>query len=1205
MPEAAAMPRPPTDAAPGSGPVGIAVFDASGALVEADAIMRRLLPLPFAEGRLADWLSGFGLAHRPSRALRAEVPGVDGRRVEIVVATLPDGQAVVTAAPPPEPVPPDVAAACTEWFWELDADLRVRFLSRRFEAITGIDPRRLLGKRREELVGPPACGQDAAALRAHLQDLAERRPFRDFIYAAAGDDGQRRFFRVSGVPVFVDGEFRGYRGVGAVLGEKVAVREILEDVPIPLLICRRHDGAILHANGLAARRFGCAAAVDACFVDAAAYRRLLAGLAENGEAEAGEIAFHGGDGHRFWADVNAREIIFGGENAVLIGLQDATGRVTAQQKLADQLHFQEVLLNALPNPVFYKNRDGAYIGCNDAFCGYLGRERDQILGRTVHDLAAPDLAAVYHAADEALFSEPRLQVYETAVTDASGSLRQVLFYKAPFFERDGRLAGLVGTMLDITDQKLLEAALRSRSNDLRTILEAGPVGVMITGRDGDDVLFANARCGEILELPKMALIGGRADDHFVQGGRRELLSRLARQGRVRDAEVRLRRPSGEFWALISVEAISFDSQPAVLYWIYDIAERRRAEEEYRKLFLAVEHSPASVVITDSEGVIEYVNPRFCQITGYTAAEAIGKTPRVCRSGRTPPEVYAELWSTIKAGRIWQGELLNRRRNGDLYWESINIAPISDAEGRITHFVAVKSDITAQKMAEQAIVEAKERAEDAARAKSEFLAMMSHEIRTPMNGILGMIGLLRDTPLDEEQRDLVETARGSGEALLAILNDILDFSKLEARQMRLEAAAVDLPELIGGVCELMRARADEKGLRLERDVAPGVPEAVLGDSARLRQVLLNLLSNAIKFTESGEVRLRVSPLPAEAGHAALRFEVRDTGIGIPEAARGKLFSEFAQADSTIARRFGGTGLGLAICKKIVMLMGGEIGVDSVVGDGSMFWFTVSLPLARRDAPAVAETGSEAEEGDGMQALRILLAEDNPVNQKVAMALLTKQGHSVTLAKDGFEAVAAAAAGGFDLVLMDVQMPGLDGFEATRRIRELGERGRVPIIAMTANALKGDEQRCIEAGMDDYVAKPIHPQALYAAIARQAGPRDDDGILDSGALRKLEEQVGAAAMAELVQDCLATVPTYMQALRAAAAAGDVGAARNAAHDIKSLAATFGAGRIAAHALAVETAAREGRAQEAFGRVPELEAALDEGLSALRKLYPAADA
>ncbi len=380
-----------------------------------------------------------------------------------------------------------------------------------------------------------------------------------------------------------------------------------------------------------------------------------------------------------------------------------------------------------------------------------------------------------------------------------------------------------------------------------------------------------------------------------------------------------------------------------------------------------------------------------------------------------------------------------------------------------------------------LTEAHRRAAVGERAKSQFLATMSHEIRTPMNGIIGLTHLVLDHALDGEVRDMVGTIRGCAEALLTVLDDILDFSKIEAGKLSLEEIPFALRPLVDGIAALMRVRAEEKGLSFAVRVGASVPTHIRGDPARLRQVLLNLVGNAIKFTEKGGVELA-----GDAAGGLLLFTVADTGIGIPRDAQAQLFEEFAQLDGTIARRFGGTGLGLAICRRLVGLMGGAITVDSEPGRGSRF--SIRLPLLTAGVVG-QEPGETGETVEPSKPLTVLVAEDNPVNQEVIIRYLEKGGHSVTLAANGREAVALAAKGGFDLVLMDMQMPEMDGLEAARAIRMLpGAAGRTPIVALTANAMQGDKERCLAAGMDGYVAKPINRRTLFTAMARAVdGPR----------------------------------------------------------------------------------------------------------------------
>jgi signal transduction histidine kinase/CheY-like chemotaxis protein len=368
------------------------------------------------------------------------------------------------------------------------------------------------------------------------------------------------------------------------------------------------------------------------------------------------------------------------------------------------------------------------------------------------------------------------------------------------------------------------------------------------------------------------------------------------------------------------------------------------------------------------------------------------------------------------------------------------------------------------------------AEAANKMKSEFLAMMSHEIRTPMNGILGMVQLLADTPLTEPQKDYVATISQSGEGLLTIIDDILDFSKLEAHRMQLESVTFDLRRLIEATLAMIRLRAEAKGLTLVAEISAEIPTALRGDPTRLRQVLLNFLGNAVKFTEHGGITLRAETMGTSQDRVCLWFGVTDTGIGIPNIAQRKLFSAFSQADSSISRRFGGTGLGLAISQRLVGLMGGEIGVESQPGQGSTFWCTLWFGLAKAGSAPEALPTTLPE----LAPLNILLAEDNAVNCKVATAILRKFGHRVAVAMDGEQAVAAVVAGAFDLVLMDVQMPGMDGLQAARKLREGGYL--LPIIALTANVLSEDRDKALEAGMNGYVSKPFTPQTLFAEIAK---------------------------------------------------------------------------------------------------------------------------
>lgn len=468
-------------------------------------------------------------------------------------------------------------------------------------------------------------------------------------------------------------------------------------------------------------------------------------------------------------------------------------------------------------------------------------------------------------------------------------------------------------------------------------------------------------------------------------------------------------------------------------------------------------------------------------------------------------------------RPYEDEYQIIRGDGEVRHIHERSAPIFGKKGEVIGYEGTMQDITDRKLAElelqrviveqseaqerleeqsAALVEmaediaiARDDAEAATRAKSEFLAAMSHEIRTPMNGVLGMTGLLLETDLSAEQRRLTEIAQRSATDLLAIINDILDFSKLEAGRIEIDESAFSINEIVDSIVGLMNPQANAKGVELRAVVGEDVPEHVIGDSTRLRQVLFNLVGNAVKFTEEGHVEIRLNADFPREGGVILKGEVEDSGIGIPLEAQSKLFESFTQADSTTARRFGGTGLGLAISKQLTEMMGGEIGLQSMPGDGSTFWFTVRCGLTDGEFEGGADHGmaGPAARADEVRSLKILVAEDNPVNQMVVSAMLSKLGHAYDVVGNGAEAIKALRGDvDYDLVLMDVQMPEMDGPTATQWIRASGEAtADIPIIALTANALEGHRERYLAAGMSDYVAKPIDMNELTAAIARQCG------------------------------------------------------------------------------------------------------------------------
>ncbi len=534
--------------------------------------------------------------------------------------------------------------------------------------------------------------------------------------------------------------------------------------------------------------------------------------------------------------------------------------------------------------------------------------------------------------------------------------------------------------------------------------------------------------------------------------------------------------------------------------------------------LELEYAGDAIITVDPAGNIISWNKGAERIYGYTKEEVLGRSIRIL----DPPSFRAFdrqlIQCAIATGVSSDIEILRRTRSGQDLTVSLTVSAIMDHTGQVLGVCTIERDISQQKQFEDEMQRQNERleltvqertaelqaakddAEAASQAKSIFLAKMSHEIRTPMNGVLGMLELVLNSSLTAKQQRFIETAFNSGKLLLNILNDILDLSKIEAGQFNLHTVDFDLFQVIEDVAELFASQAQNKGIHLAYLIEPDLPAAVHGDPLRLRQIFVNLIGNAIKFTAEGEVFIRVRSLNMHADHIDLCAEVRDTGIGIPQDDQAHIFDSFSQADGSTTRQYGGTGLGLAIAKQLAEMMGGHIGVDSTPGVGSTFWFTAQLryqemnrestlsrPPRSWSPPtdrtltvrhqATTHCNLEDEQTPTASQVRVLLAEDNPVNQEVVLAMLESLGYEIDLVENGKQALDAFLQTPYDLVLMDCQMPEMDGFKATQAIRAQ-EKGatRTPIVALTANVMSGDRERCLAAGMDDYLAKPFDLNGL---------------------------------------------------------------------------------------------------------------------------------
>jgi two-component system, sensor histidine kinase and response regulator len=586
---------------------------------------------------------------------------------------------------------------------------------------------------------------------------------------------------------------------------------------------------------------------------------------------------------------------------------------------------------------------------------------------------------------------------------------------------------------------------------------------------------------------------------------------MIEQVRVRDVpfeiEARIMAPDGKYHWTISQGRVVRDivtGARRVRGTIQNIHARKQAELDLReaesRLARAVRGADDGLFEIDVNTKALWVSPRLAEMLGYPQADLLGDQQMLFDLTHADDHVLITraIRAHIGGGKPFDVEVRQRHRNGPWRWFRVRGLCERDADGRPLTVSGSQQDITEKKLYQQALIEATEAAAAANTAKSAFLANMSHEIRTPMNGVIGMTGLLLETPLTDTQREYGETIQKSAGALLTVINDILDFSKIEAGKLDMENVDFDLRQTIADVARLLRIQTHANQVEVTASIDPQLPAAITGDAGRLRQILLNLGSNAAKFTQRGAISIDLRVTEYTAHGLLLRCEVRDTGVGIPADRLHTLFKPFSQVDASATRRFGGTGLGLSIVKRLVELMGGQVGVSSQEGVGSTFWFTAKVGIAQNSLTPQAEEAllqtqpitafPSSRKQHERSTLRILLAEDNPVNQKVASRILEKLGHTVDVASDGRAAVEAWATGRYDAVLMDCQMPVLDGYEATREIRrrEAGTQ-RIPIIALTAHAMKGADQECREAGMDEYLTKPIDRNALEACLDRFLGQR----------------------------------------------------------------------------------------------------------------------
>jgi two-component system sensor histidine kinase/response regulator len=775
------------------------------------------------------------------------------------------------------------------------------------------------------------------------------------------------------------------------------------------------------------------------------------------------------------------------------------------------------LIENMPDIVWFKDVEGRYMLINPALEKLLGRTLAEVKGKTDAELFPKRRADEYIAQNRRLIETGAVERDLSWVNFGKVIGRRYLeTVKSVVRDSAGKTLGIMGVSRDVTELAKTSERLDLSQNFTAQLIENA--NVIILGLDpSGSVLIFNPEGERVTGFARDEVLGRNWFELIGQGQVEmppaEAFSQDMGAGApARKIEHDIRTKSGELrrisWWNTFLD--SPDGEKISVSIGLDITEQRKAEAELAEYRAGLERivqqrtaelaaMAESLRLANSEiqavfdgatvgialvrdRVITSCNRTMETMFGYGQGALIGKKTRVLyEDDAVFDDVGVRIAEGLAAQGMFRGEREVIRSDGSRFKARL-MARAIDRDELSKGVVGIFEDITAETEALEALRMAKEMAEAASRLKSDFVANMSHEIRTPINGIIGMTHLALKASPSPQQMEYLQKIQSSSRLLRGIINDVLDFSKIEAGKLVIEEIDFDLEKVVGDVGTLVAGKADAKGLEFVTSVAPDVPGKLVGDPLRISQILLNLLNNAVKFTEKGGISLRVECVACSDAETRLRFVVQDTGIGIDEAQKERLFESFQQADSSTTRKYGGTGLGLAISKRLAQLMKGDIGVESRPGEGSTFWLTLELgrssARARNLEPALEQSRLEA----SLEGKRVLLAEDNELNQEIVAAILGEAGVRVDIAGDGRRALEMARAGSYDLVLMDVQMPVMDGLSATREIRKLPGMEDLPIVAMTANVMAEDRMRCLEAGMNDHIAKPIDPEALWGTLSR---------------------------------------------------------------------------------------------------------------------------
>ncbi len=893
--------------------------------------------------------------------------------------------------------------------------------------------------------------------------------------------------------------------------------------------------------------------------------------------------------------------------------------------------------------------DGKILSWNEGATGISGYTSDEIVGKHV---------SAFYTEDAIRKEEPGSNLaaaFERGEIQTEGWQKRkdsTLFWAHITITRlrdeNSKMRGFIVITRDITEQMRAETAVRQSRAQLAMSQQLAHIGSWELDLDtkalnwSDELyhIYGNNPTAEEIKFERMFLLTHPADREFVMN---TILDAISKQSAF-DFRRRIIRSDGAIRVLHSLGEVIFNESGTGVKMIgadQDITERLH-EEEMEKLAMAATKSFNSVIIADSEGRIEWVNEGFTKLTGYSFEEVQNTHGELLRRG-SPTGLSREMFDyqkLLQENKPVVYESRNYSKNGEEYWVITTLTPVIGPDGKIERIIAIDSDISERKKVEEDLIlsnriaehslrkgnkaltdllRAKKELEESMSVKEQFLAKMSHEIRTPMNAIVGLSEIMIEGNLTHEQQECMDAIMLSSHNLLSIINDILDFSRLSSGKVELESIPFKPSEVIEGVLSTVGFTAIRKGITLSVNADPTkLPEYVLGDSLRLRQILLNLVSNSIKFTETGRVTVTEELIAQENEKATLRFVVEDTGIGIPEDRISTIFDSFTQASNETSRKYGGSGLGLTIVKQLAELHEGSVSVNSTLGKGSSFVVTLQYEVATGIEHRAEEPHSPEQE-KSLDGMRILLAEDNEMNQMLARRVFEKWNFELDIAANGKEAVKKLAAEHYDLILMDVQMPEMDGYAATRYIRSQmpEEKSRIPIIAMTAHAIVGEAERCISLGMNDYISKPFNRNVLYEKICtllkKQPVPEHKNGshmdirksdfkFIDLTYLNELAEG-SEEFIQRMIRAFLVQTPQLIDQMKQGAALNNWQDVRAAAHKMKPSMDFIGIHSLKKVVASIENDAHELKNVEAIpGMIAQVEQVCDLAMRELDTLLPA---